>query len=279
MSKNFRMIIKNEFDDCEVTPAIGTTVETTLPIINMQKYSNSRVARFTTPDETKINGNFVSLKNINSFVIWRNNLSTQATIRLVLFASDNQTGAVVYDSGTVQAIESKALNELDWGIDELGASSYSGFKPVNSVLWFDPVVVKSFQLTIIDEALDFIDIARIYCGLYFETAINMAYGASSGWIDNTINTRTAGASLWSDVSKKFRFVKFDLKNLTEGERGKAMQSFNIASKSTDFFISCYPESGGIKERDHSFAGKFVNSPNFTTEFFNNYTAPFEIEEA
>jgi len=278
-AKNFRMLIKSDSDAATITAGAGTTLAATLPITNIQKYNNSRVARFTSTEEAIINGNFISLKIVDSVILWRNTLTSQATWQIIFYDDDDQAGAIVYDSDEQLAIVSKALNELDWGIDPLGASIFDDSGRKYSVHWFDAVSAKSFRIILKDETQDFFDVARLYIGKYFETKVNSSYGLTNSWIDDTKQTRTAGGSLWSDVSEKYRKINFDVKNLDESDRVRAFESFRVASKAKDFFVSMFPESGGAKERDYSFAGKFTNNPNFVHDFYNNFSAPFEISEA
>jgi len=277
--KNFRMVIKNDSDLATITAGAGTTLASTLPITNMQKYNNSRVARFTSADESIINGNFPSTKIIDSVILWRNTLSSQATWQVIFYDDVDQTGEILFDSEEKYAIPSKALNELDWGVDPLGASVFDGIGRRYSVLWFSAVRAKSFRIILKDESQDFFDVARLYIGKYFETRINASYGMGNSWVDETKQTRTAGASLWSDVVEKYRKINFDIKNLDNDDRVRAFESFRVASKANDFFVSMFPETGGAKERDYSFAGKFTNNPDFTHDFYNNFSAPFEISEA
>jgi hypothetical protein len=135
-----------------------------------------------------------------------------------------------------------------------------------------------FEIILKDSDSDFFDVNRIYIGKYFETKINMSYGMKNGRVDNTEQTRTRGGSLWSDSSITYRKISFDLSNLDESERVKAMTAFYKVGKSEDFFLSCFPEIGGVKERDYSFAGKFTSDVDFTNNLFNNFTTNFEISE-
>ena len=276
---NFRMLIKNESDIATLTAGAGTTLAPTLPITNLQKYNNSRVARFTSTSEVIINGNFPALKIIDSIVLWRHTLTSQGTWQIIFYDDENQTGTVTYDSGESLAIPSKALNELNWGIDPLGSSIFDGFGRAYSVKWIDAIQAKSFRIILKDSSQAFFDVARLYIGKFFQTQINASYGLGLAWIDDTRQTRTAGASLWSEASEKYRKIGFDIKNLNESDRVRAFESFRVASKTLDFFVSMFPESGGAKERDYSFAGKFTNNPDFKHDFYNNYSAPFEISEA
>lgn len=277
--KNFRLLIKNDSDTATITAGLDTTLPASLPITNLQKYNNSRVARFTHTDSSIINGNFDSLKIIDSIILWRHTLTSQATWQIKFWDEDDQGGILLYDSGEELAIESKALNELDWGIDSLGASIFEDFGRAYSVKWITAISAKSFQIILKDDTQDYFDVARLYIGKFFETKINVAYGLSNAWVDETKQTRTAGASLWSDVSEKYRVLGFDIKNLDENDRVRAMGAFQKVAKASDFFVSMFPEMGGAKERDYSFAGKFTNNPNFTHDFYNNFSAPFEIAEA
>lgn len=278
MQKNFRIIAKNEFDFATLSTDVDTELSETLPLTNMQIYNNSRVARFETVDQSIIYGTFSVDTIVNCVVLWRHTLTQEATWRVRLFSGVDQTGTVLYDNGDGTVSPPKALDELDWGIDPLETGINSGFGTKYAHLWTGDMVVRSFEITLKDESGSYFDVARIYMGRYFTTEVNIAYGLNNARIDNSEQIRTKGAGLWSIPVSQYRRLSFDLLNLTPAERNFVFEIFSYVGKNKDFYISVYPELGGVTERDFSFAGKFTDSPETVHDIYNNYSTKFLIEE-
>jgi len=276
---NMRVIFDNQVNDAVLSAANGTTFENSLPLNNLKIYNNARLARCSTPSEAVVLGGWDSARAISACVLWRHNLSSGAIWRLELFSGVGQTGDTIYDSGEESAIDTKALNELEWGVDPLGATVFTGWRLRYSPLWFERVSARSFRLTLQDPESTHIDVGRLYLGRYLEPRINMSYGHSLGWQESTSQYRTAGGSLFSDSQEPYRVLNFSLDWLSEVDRGLWLEGVRLVGLRKDVFISLYPEVGGVKERDYSFAGKFKTMPSFTRAFLNNYAAQYVVEEA
>jgi len=274
-----RVIIDNQINDAVLSAASGTTFENTLPLSNLKIYNNARLARCSTPNEAVILGGWDSARAISACVLWRHNLSSGATWRLELFSGADQTGETIYDSAEQSVNDTKALNELEWGVDSLGPTVFTDWRLRYSSQWFGRVSARSFRLTLKDSDVSHIDIGRMYLGRYIEPRINMSYGHSLGWQESTSQYRTAGGSLFSDSQEPYRVINFSLDWLSETDRGLWLEGMRLVGLRKDIFISLYPEVGGAKERDYSFAGKFKTMPSFTRAFLNNYAAQYVVEEA
>lgn len=276
---NLRLLAQNKADVATITASVGTTLSANLPITNLQKYNNSRVARFTSISDSGIKGNFSSKNVINCVALWRQTFTPTATWRVRFYDAVDQGGTLIYDSGGVNAIQGKSLDELDWGIDPLNMGALAGTGQPVTVLWTADYEVRSFLINVYDPAANlYFDIARLYIGRYFEPQYNGDWGLKHSNVDNTTQFRTHGAGMWSSTVAKYRKISFGLSNLTPKDRTTIMEAFDYAGKTKDIFISIFPENGGILEHDYSFAGKFVNSPEISTDFYNNYASQYEIEE-
>ncbi len=278
MSK-LRMLLVNEIDAAVLSSGVGTVFSSTLPISNVQQYGNARVARSSTPASVEILGAWTSARWLSGLALYRHNLTATAKFRIELFDSDDQSGVPVFDSELVNALDAKSLSDLDWGIDELGATVFTGWGEAFTNFWFELVAAKSFRITIEDPLNSTIDIARIYLGRYLEPSVNISRGHSNSWRENTEQKRTAGGSLWSHAKLPFRNLRFSLDWLSEDDRTVFMDAIRVVGKRRDIFVSVYPGDGGSKERDYALAGKFTRVPDLVNNQLNNYRSNYEIAEA
>lgn len=277
---NFKLLVDNKSDFATLTAAAGTTLASTLPLANIQKYNNSKIARFTSYSDSTIKGNFPANQLVDIVALWRTSLTDVSTWRVKLYDAINQGGTLVYDSGDVGTIKLKTLDELDWGIEELNASTSEGAGIRRSILYPDNIVCRSFTIQMKDPTNtdSFFDVTRLYMGRSVSTKINMEYGFKNAAVDNAIQTRTTGGGLWSTPSSAFDKISFTLAQMEEKDRAKMRAAYKHAGKMLDIFISAFPDGKGYLEEDNAFAGKFTNSPEFVNDYFNNYVAEFEIEE-
>ncbi len=276
---NVRMVMINEFDAATVSQSAGVTVPT-LPATNMQFYNNSRIWRSLSVDLSVLQGNFADISLISAFVLWRHNLTNAATIRLQLFASANQTGTVVYDSGDIPAVQQITFGDWDWRIQPVVASALDDWAVRYSQLWFAAVFAASYKITIKDplNASGQLDATRIYMGRHFEPAVNFSYGRQWQIGSNAQQLRTDDGSLFTTQSPTWRTSQFSLDYIDEGDRANLIKALRYAGTSRDFFISLFPEQGGQKEVENSFAAKFKQQPVITNSAFNNNKAPLSVEE-
>lgn len=278
---NLRMLFTNEIDSATLSTPGGTPPEASLPVTNLQKYGNSRVMRSTYLSDTQILGEWSTSRWVSACVLWRHNLDGAATMRLELFDDVGQTGNTVYDSGEISALPIKALNELDWGVEPLGAGPFSNAEVKYSTMWFDQTIARSFRITIksVGNPDGYIDLGRVYMGTYLSPSTNLSFGHGLILVDETEHTITVGGSLWSDAGAKYRVLSFNLDWLSNVDRPRFVEAIRRTGKQQDVFISIYPETGGQLEQDYAFAAKLVNNPTFSPNRPRNFITQYEYQEA
>lgn len=280
MTSNIRMLIQNDWDDSTLTLATGTPVAT-LPLTNTQSYNNARSFRTTTLSGVVVDGDFPSGSYVSGFVMYRHNLTADATYRFRLYSGAAQTGSTVYDSGTLAALDSEGLGEFEWGVDPLSPTMYDDWDFGVTVLWMDSVYsAASFKLDISDASNgdSYIDITRCYLGRVFEPSSNFNWGASNVWTDDVEQIRTAGGSVYTADRTAFRQISCQLNWLSGVDRALFFDQTRTVGKHKDIFISLYPESSGAFERDYQFAAKFTQPPNITRPLVNYYSTGISVRE-
>jgi len=271
------MLIVNDADKAVINQTIGTEIAT-LPLSNVQKYSNSRVFRTMDIAQTQFTMKWIEPVIMSGVVLWRNNFSNSATWHIEIFSDEAMT-TLLYDSLVLPAVEQKTLGEIDWLIDPLVASVVD-MKLRACDHWFDDISVQAMRITLVDPDNEhgFIDIGRIYAGRALQPRFNFSYGHKSGWKSQTKQKRTSGGSGFAKKKARPRAFSFTLDWLNDSDRPHFYNAIQQTGDDTDWYISMFPGVGGQKERNYAMACMFDDLPEFTADFFNNYKAPFNVGE-
>ena len=277
--QNLRMLIDNEFDSADLSLGTGSAIPT-LPLEHMQRYSNSRSFGSTDVNQVVINGNLTHLAVLNGFVAYRHNLSNAAQWRLELFDNINQSGKKVFDSGLINALPTKTLADLNFYVDKLVSSIADDWHIRYSQMWFESVMAQSFRLTIEDpeQETELVEINRCYLGQAFQPEINFDWGYSHAWESSGQHRRSAGGSIHTHESELYRRIKYRLSWVSPVERPKLSYGIRAAGLRRDIFISLFPNAGGQTELEYAMACKFTSLPPITSDFINNNSVDFEMEE-
>lgn len=275
---NARFIFSNEWDKASLSLQSGTAAPQ-MPLQNTQRYNNSRTFRSQTTAEVQIQFEFTDAETVSGLVLWRHNLTADALIRLELFDAPACGGNRVFDSGLVAALDRKTLGDLSWGLEPLGATTFTEWELAYSVLWFGLTAARSGRLTIQDPANPdgYLELCRVYLGPAFEPQINVDLGHALKWENATETLRTAGGSLHTLETAAYRELRFSLAHLQPTERGEFFEETRRVSTHRDFFISLRPDTGGTNERDYAFAAKFSAITTLTSQP-GRYSADCSLRE-
>lgn len=278
---NVRMLMKNLWDECTLSVTTGSAIPS-LPLTNSQKYGRSLTAGITPASGVSVvMFNLDALTLVNGLVLYRHWLSNGATWRVELFEGPNCSGGLLFDSGVMDAIPTKALGELDWLVDPLVSSAFDTWPFKFSQLWFGETFALSGRITIQDEnSRDAIhEFDRVYLGQAFQPSVNFSWGTEFAWQTTAAQKQSAAGSVFAAAKPKTRQLAFSMDYVPESERPHLSAAIQHVGLSRDWFISLYPEAGGIKEIEHAMAAKFTSLPPLTNTFYNNYTAKFVVREA
>lgn len=273
-TKNARMIIDNIADNAALSLSVGSEI-VTMPLSHLQTYNNSRVFR-TNDKDIEITVTLEQSDWFSALALWRNNLTGTATVAISAF--DNQ-GNELLNTGDLPAFETKTLLEMNWGIDPLAVSVFTGWKLTYSVFWLPLKVAKTIKIRIKDaDNARAIEIARLYIGRAIETTYNFAHGNTITWVDKSKDFDTAGGSSYSIESDTWREAQLEFSNIVEIDRPHLSEAFRKVGTQNDWFISMKPESGGQLERDYSFATKCKKAVKIKDKNSRFYQAKLSIRE-
>lgn len=254
---------------------------TTLPVTNLQLQGRARVARTEDAAGAKvIDGEWPAAKAISACVLHGHNLTSSATWRLECFSGAAQTGDLVFDSGTVRALRRIGWGSFGFGLVPWGATVFTGWERAFSVLWFAPVAVRSWRITLLDEGNTdgYLQIKRLLLGGYFSPRVNVEYGQQTNWREDTTQARTAAGTLRSDPGPQYRRLQGEFTRLDAIERGQLMELLRQVGLRREVFVSVFPEAGSTLERDYSALGKFTQMPDGSHTDFTNWSNTFTFEE-
>lgn len=275
---SIRIVTSNVSDAATLTSADFTAG---LPVSNLQLEGRARVARTANAAGIKtVNGDLAGVSLLGACVLYGHNLTSQSTWRLRLWDAAGQSGGLVFDSATVPALPALGWGEFAWGAVPWGASVFTGWGEAFSVLWFAPVLARSFRLDTTDEAnaAGYLQAARLLLGPYFEPLVNVDYGLQLYWEDTSVQRRTQGGSLRTDVRTRYRVLRAQLAHISDGERAVALDMVRQIGLRTETFVSVFPGTGGAQERDHSMLGKFTSMPQFANGNPSSHQAQISFEE-
>lgn len=242
-----------------VNPSSTTYVNPGQPVSNLQIPSRGRVWRTKLCDVSQeVKFTWGGTGYYLSFLcLMRHNLSTDATWRIQLYTTADWTGTEHYDSGTVAAYEGLTLGELDWGIDQLGASVFDGYLGQKwSVHYIPPAdlgtATLSGKITITDisNANGYIEASRLFAGNGTELVYNPS-ALEFAWEEDSKQLRSDGGSLRSDGTNAFRRLNLTIDNLDTTQRAALANTLRFAGRRKDLFISVFPQEGGQKESDYT----------------------------
>lgn len=271
-----RMITVNEADAATIT-AIPAAVAT-MPATNLQNPSRIKM-RCTQLTNQAIKLVWPSTRILSGLALLRHNLTSQATWQVQIW-SDAAATQLVWDSGVVPTNPAKALGDLQWGIEPLGASVFTGWAYAFSTLWFAPVAGQAATITLTDSGNPdgFLQAARLFVGNYIEPINGASYGLKLKWTESTRQRRTDGGSLRSDAAEPYRTLAINLEWLSDSERSKLLEVGRLVGLRKDIFMSIYPEKGGALERDNTMQCKLTSDIELTT-LVGRYNAPLTLQEA
>lgn len=279
MAANFRVISTNDADAATLTSADFVA---SLPVTNLQIEGRARVARTTNATGSKtIKGNWPAAKVVGALVLYGCNFTSQATTRLECYSGANQTGTVVYDSGTVTALEALGWGDFGWGLAPWGATVFTGWSSTFAVLWLPQAVsALSFRVTVTDAAnpAGYLQIKRLLIGSYFEPVVNPDFGLQLGWATNDQQVRTMASSIRTDIRARYRNLSGNLGGLEPGERAIFMEIARAVGLASELFVSVYPDATGAQKRDYSMLCKFSQLSPLSDSNVQRHSSPFAFTE-
>lgn len=276
---NLRMLINNLWDTATAQVTTGAALPT-LGLANSQEYGRSKNAAIVPVNGVSvITFDLQTYSYISGLVMYRHWLTNGALWRLELFAEGGQSGAVVYDSGTIETVPTKNFEDWRFLEDPLIASLFDEWPFRFSHIWFYEVFALSGRLTIVDADVALHEFNRIYLGSVLTPQYNMDYGHTHQLTNKETAVETIGGNSYVTPKSSSRQFSFNLSWISNDEWPAFAAAVQHVSTSRDWFISLYPDDGTVRELQYAMACRFTQLPPTSYTHYNNQSMPVGVKEA
>jgi hypothetical protein len=167
-------------------------------------------------------------------------LSTTGTMRIRAYDAA-AGGNLLADTGAQYACPGAPLGLWDWTMP-LNANAFLYGGAAKAAIWFSHVAAKRVEIDLSDpdNSADYLDVARIVAGGFFEADYNPAYGAGLQLIDTTKTTRAQSGDLRVDRGTMHDSLRLDLAWLSRADAARLWQILQGNGLFRSLFVSLYP---------------------------------------
>lgn len=268
-----QIIPRSLTDDATLTVAPAAVAD--LGPENLQISDRGRVLRVLA-DAASVTATLPQLRRLGGVVLWRHTLSSVGTWRVRAYDDVDGTGVLVYDSGTLAAVPSKVLGDLDWGVENLGAPLASvDFSSVT----FNLVIARSLVIDLTDAGSPLIQIGRLFAGVPINLTYAIDWDSSLAWQSETRRQRTASGGLRVEYEGVYRRMRFRHQWVLPTERAIVADLLRDTGNRAELWISQRAGEGGRFESDHAMIGFLSENPFLTRMRGVRYGTDFDIEES
>lgn len=272
-----RIIVENLADAATLTDS--PAMHYAAPAVNLQDQSREKVARTTGLSTQTIDVTLASARQISSVVIYRGNFTTAGLWRVKVYDTPAM-GSLLYDSGDSYLAPPKALGDLDWGVDPLGASLFDGWGYVFAALWFATVTGSFIRITLSDPTNPdgYMEASRLFVGAYIEPSTMPWPGLSLQWRDSSSQSRTDGGTLRTEAGAQFRALVVSGALMPEDQRTELTTLLKDAGLRQDVYVSVFPGENSARERDYQMQAKLVATDPIAMTAFGLTNQTLRLEE-
>jgi hypothetical protein len=196
-----------------------------LPPANLQDRQISKVARLNTvvAANTWWQVDFSTTRVIDIVALIAHNLTQAATWRVRLSAASDMSSPV-YDSGTVSAWSPVGgYGSLPWGVfswgDDVQPYELAFYNASSFAVCPATVNARYLRVDLTDTAnsAGYLQAGRLVAGPAWFPSLNMLYGWSVQWVDESTADRSLGGQVYIDEKPRYRVIRFSLASLPEEE--------------------------------------------------------------
>lgn len=274
---NLRMLIKNIADTAVITATPAAVA--TLPVTNLQTQQRKQTFRTTSLASQNIDFTWTANQTCNMVALPRFNGTTAATARIYRY-SDSAWTTLIDDTTALAAYSTTGLDQLD--IDEFQNADFLVVK--NYVKYLSAITnMKSMRITLLDaaNAAGYLEASRAMVGTYKQFSDNPDHGSLQSSIQDlsTFERADSGSAL---VNKMEKFFKTSISpewipEATDLQWLRAAARYLGLDK--DFWVSFYPEAGGVLEYYNQGQVRFASVASFEPNSYAYQKSSFQIEGA
>lgn len=278
-----RFHISWQNDIGQYTIASDVAAESAYPLTNMQNAIANKPTVIDMTSDTAIvmTGSSSTTRTATCFACHNHNLGDDATIRLRLYAGENQTGTKVYDSTATQVPHTIPFGSSIAGVDGAGGhfEDEGNFKPHFS-LWFDSVEYKSWQ---IDFAVPTptnatVSIDKLWLGFAYCPTYGPEYGAEGILVDPSRHFRKPGGGLDTVEHAAYRAFTCQFRGVKNAERHVLRNILDRAKKGGDLLITFDPNDARSQNYELTSIYRRTTDAGFRSEYYNGNALGLAAEE-
>jgi len=227
-------------------------------------------------------------ETISCVVAAFNNLTSQATMRVIGYAKETDT-TPAFDTAHVLCAAPPGLGQFLWGSPlgenfyqrggaSLFAYGYGGY----GVVWIPgnhAVRKLEVHLFDLDNPDTYIEVGRLIAGPVWSPRYNFNFGHNVTYVDSSRRTRTEAGDLRGERGPKWRRIEFELSNMDSQDRAAMLRLARVNGTTEPLFVSLFPESDDkLLEQSYQLWGKFADSVSLSQPNYDIYTARVAMEE-
>lgn len=260
---------------------------TSLPLSNTQNRVLSIVARSSSllAAATTFDGDLTAAENIKLFSIIGHNLSSTATVRLMLCAAADFV-SLLYDSGAVE-VWPDVFDPADtnWEHRDHTDGKYTAAEKQNYTWTFihllpANVSARYWRVEIADagNSDSYVQIGRVFIGSAWQQVSGKSFGASLGWETDTQEQRARGGALYFERRLPRRVCRFSLEHMEIDEA--LSNAFEIQRQAgvDGEVLFIYDPDDTVHSLRRRFLGRLRELSPIEDPYQNHHSTNFIIEE-
>jgi len=266
---NLRILYKNKVDKEGFS---GTPAVSTLPTTNLLTDIKSQVWR-----STNTSGSFTLtwalFESINCVILPFTNFTPSATMRVRGYTNVTDTTAL-FDTGALSYCGYASRDT----VPSVANFGYAG--GVYASLFFTGGAVKKIVVDVADDLnpVGYIEASQILVGEYWEPNINVDYGASISWKDESQHTRNDAGDLLTDIKTRSKTLTLNFSNASPSDRESLMRVMRNGIGSP-LYISVFPSDADKNlEQDYQIYGKLSQQSQIAIARYAAYSTGLTIDE-
>lgn len=269
---NVKFLFKDEIALASVVADNANNQVSTLPAENLQQIGRTKVYRTTGTGTNYFYPiiDFPDLVSIDEIYLIRHNLTTAATIEVILTEDPPNEGSPYFNE-----VQNALLAGATGFIPDSKTSIFTVTPPDNTNQ-FNKMYLRVNDASNPD---GYLEASRLIAGKVYSTTINAKYGLAFGWDEDTKQARSMGGTLHSDLAKPYRWCNMQLPELTHDEMTELMAYVQYVGMKKDFMVNIYPEDDPWLEQALTFNAKFKSMPKFEHFSYDRWRVTFNLVEA
>jgi hypothetical protein len=255
---NIQLGYSNYIDSATLS---GGSWNASYPLANLKNRLLSKVARSTNDAAASslINIDLGSAKPVQAFGAIKNNISASGATYRLRISNDNTFATSLYDSGTVSA--NAQTPDLILGL----ASPITGR-------------YLRFEITDTLNALNYVQIGRLFVGPSLAPADNYSKGAEIGYVSSTGVQQSLGGVDYFDKKPLRRLFSFQLDWLTNAEaHAQALELQRLSDISEEVLLIIDPADTTYNQKRH-YLGRLQQISRLKNPYLTLYQAGFDVLE-